>query len=438
VDLRKSSLDDLANNAETAGIEGNLVFSSEDAARLAAVVAREAKDGAWANQLLRVETSSEHPTGGVDGNGNPTFFDFEQFFWMTEDDNPFTPEVDGLSIGVTRAWEYLTYKNVPPAPPPGGSVTFSPTRVAVIDVGFALDTTTGVPLLNNVDYFNSFSAPLQYDERDDDSRAGGINSDITNSQGGTRFWHGQGSFGLCCAAERNQFGAAGTGGPVAQPIIIRAAPTAYQFADSFLRACNMGAQVITTSMSVEHGTVSRIADFFWDNRIDDAVIACTRVGAVVLAAAGNEGRNLDDFSLIPCEVVDAVCVGSIMRNKKTVHNFGRNVAISGPEGVLSTVNPVSVALNPNDFGLDELESIFGTSCATPFVAGVVALMKAADPTLHKNEVVRILQATANPADGPGQQVTFTGSATDPEDGTLSGASLEWSRDAPAARSTPSH
>lgn len=404
VDLTKSSLDDLPNNVEAVGIEGHLFFSSEDAARLMAIVAREAKDGVGPNHLLRVETSPEHPTGNVDSYGNPTFIDFEQFFWMTEDDNPFAPDDQGLSIGVTHAWEFLAYNHIPPAiPTDGSSVFFTPVRVAVIDVGFALDTTTGAPLLNNRDYlnvFSSFTIPLQYDERDDDSHAGGINDDIKNSQGGSGFWHGQGSFSVCCAAERNHFGAAGVGGPVSRPILIRAAPTAYQFADSFLRAANMGATVITTSMSVEHGIGSRILDFFWDNNIDDAVIECTRVGAIVLAAAGNEGRNLDDFSLIPCEVVDVICVGSITRAKTTNHNFGRNVAISGPEGVTVTVNPVTAEAdnNADDVGFDELDTFGGTSCATPFVAGVVALMKAADPTLKRNDVLRILQDTANPAD----------------------------------------
>src|SRR4029079_7244757 len=150
---------------------GNLVFSSEDAARLASIVARQAPDGAWANLLIYTETVSEHQLG-VDSEGKPTFIDFGTFFWMTEDDNSVAPGDQGLSVGVVHAWEYLAYKNIPPTPPPGGSVFFSPVRVAVIDDGFALDTTAGVPLLGNVDYFNSFNAPLQRDEADDDSRAG--------------------------------------------------------------------------------------------------------------------------------------------------------------------------------------------------------------------------------------------------------------------------
>jgi len=398
VDLNKTSLKDLPTNAEAGGIAGNIVFSSEDAVRLASIIARQAPDGAWPNLLIRAETISEHPTA-VDSNGKPTsFLDFETFFWMTEDDNPLVAGDQGLSIGVVHAWEYLAYKNIPPVPPPGGgSVFFSPVRVAVIDGGFALDTSTGVPLLGNVDYFNSFNAPLQWDENDDDSRAGGA-SDLPLEGGGNSAWHGQGAFGVCCAAERNQFGGAGIGGPVAQPILIRTGKTLYSLADSIYKAGNMGASVISASLAAEHGVLSIIADTFWDNRIGDSVIACTRVGVVVVAGAGNAGRDLDDdVSILPCELLDVLCVGSIKRDTTTRHNFGNNVAISAPEGVLSTVTPESVAIDSDDLGRNELAEFSGTSCATPFVAGVVALMKAADPTLNLKRVTQILQSTSNPS-----------------------------------------
>lgn len=398
VDLSRSPLDDLPASAEAAGVQGNLVFSSEDAGRLGAIIAREAPNGAWANLLIHALSSSEHPTA-LDGNGNPiAFLDFENRFWMTEDDDPFTSGDQGLSIGVTHAWDYLAYKNVPPVPPPGQSVFFSPVRVAVIDAGFALDTSTGVPLLNNVDYFNSFSAPLQWDEANDDSRAGGASDLPLDGGGGSSAWHGQGAFGICCAAERNQFGSAGVGGPVAQPVLIRTGKTLYSLADSIYKAGNMGAQVISISLAANHGILSIISDTFWDNRIGDSVIACTRVGAVVVAGAGNAGVDLDDDrSILPCELLDVLCVGSIKRDTTTRHNFGRNVDISAPEGVLSTVNPETVALDADDVGIDELDEFNGTSCATPFVAGVVALMKAADPTLDLDRVTEILQSTANPS-----------------------------------------
>lgn len=399
VDLSRTSLDDLPANMGAAGIQGELTFSSDDAARLVSIVSREATNGAWANLVLHQQSVLEHPIS-VDANGVPTaFLDLENRFWMTEDDDPFTPGDQGLSIGVYEAWEYMAYKNVPPVPPPGQSVFFTPVRVAVIDDGFALDTSTGVPLLNNVDYFNSFSAPLQRDEANDDNRAGGP-SDVGLEGGGSSAWHGQKAFGVCCAAERNQFGGAGVGGPVAQPILIRTGATLYSLADSVYTAGNMGAHVISISMAAHCGIICTVSDIFWDNRIGDSVIACTRVGAVVISGAGNGGVDLADLRQIPCELLDVICVGSIGTDKMTRHNFGTNVDISAPENILSTVTPESVAFDDNDFGVDEVATFSGTSCATPFVSGVVALMKAGDLTLKTDQVQQILQATANPANDP--------------------------------------
>ena len=255
VDLSRSSLDDLPRNMTRAGIQGNVVFSSEDAARLAAIVAHEAREDARANLLMYSTDSLEHPdySGG--------HLDAESFDWMNEDD-PFRPGDQGLSVGVYHGWEALTYKNIPPTPPS----SWSPIRVALVDNGFALDTTTGIPLLGNVDYFNSFNAPLQWDVKGDDGRAGGT-SDVDLDGGGSSPWHGQEAFGVCCAAERNQFGGAGTGGPVAQPILIRTGGTMYSVADAIYEAANMGAQVINISMGAECDFLCAFSDTFRDNKL---------------------------------------------------------------------------------------------------------------------------------------------------------------------------
>ena len=82
--------------------------------------------------------------------------DSATFPWMTEDDDPFRPGNQGLSVGVTHAWEYLRYHDLPPS-----EGVYDPPIVAIVDSGFALDPTTGVPLNGNLDYNNSFSAPRE-------------------------------------------------------------------------------------------------------------------------------------------------------------------------------------------------------------------------------------------------------------------------------------
>lgn len=421
VTLSRSSLDDFAANVEAAGLQGHVTFSSEDAARLMAIVAREASQGVQSNLLLTLDSRLEHPCAGnfpivctSSGAGDPETFhlDPDKWPWMSEDDDPNTAGDQGFSTGVTHAWDLLAYKDVITAPLGPDSIAFRPVRVAVIDVGFDLDPVSGVPRFGNLDYFNSLSPPLQRNVgllgilRPD--RAGGPYS-------GSSKWHGQESFGVCCARSDNKFGGAGTGGPVAQPILIRSPVTLNGMANGIFTATEMGAGVITISMHVDCGFGCELADTFKDDQSGEAVSAATGLGVVVLAGAGNDENNLRDHRILPCEFGDVICVGSVLPSSPgtnevlTRGNFGLNVDISAPEGVSPTAGIFSTitedALNrmgDNDNLAntlnnreDEVARHNGTSAATPFVAGVVALMKAVDPSLTTEQVRRILQETAN-------------------------------------------
>lgn len=139
----------------------------------------------------------------------------ENWWWMTEDDDLSRPDVQGLSIGVINAWNYLKYQGLPPT-----SGTWRPSILAIIDGGFDLDENNGVPKLNNTDYFFLGNKPLQADYLDFDGIAGGSNPN-TCSGGGMCPWHGQGSFGVSRARPRNLFGSAGTGGEVVRPMLLK-------------------------------------------------------------------------------------------------------------------------------------------------------------------------------------------------------------------------
>jgi hypothetical protein len=129
VDPSRSSLDGLAANMQEGGSRGPHLFSSEEAARLGALVARERLDTALRirpNFLVLPMAVQEHPDGGGG------FLDAETWEWMSEDDEPATAGIQGLSIGVVRAWRYLSSKGVPPSAGP-----WSPPVIAIIDSGFA-------------------------------------------------------------------------------------------------------------------------------------------------------------------------------------------------------------------------------------------------------------------------------------------------------------
>ena len=207
IDTARSTLDDLDVNMTMAGLSGLYSFSSEEAARTLALFARERERGIGINPLAYFAVSTEHPTGPT------TNLDAETFAWFTEDDDDAMPGDQGLSTGVTHAWDWLSYKGILEVP----GMYYVP-KIAIIDGGFALDETTGVPLDGNLDY-NTLSAPLQMDLVDHDGTAGGEN--LAKCGGSPCPWHGQGSFGIAAAYPKNAYGSAGVAGHFARPMLVK-------------------------------------------------------------------------------------------------------------------------------------------------------------------------------------------------------------------------
>jgi serine protease len=136
--------------------------------------------------------------------------------------------------------------------------------------------------------------------------------------------------------------------------------------------------------------------------MQSAVTLANAVGAVVIAAAGNDGINLGNDDIIPCETYGVICVGAVTNTgaAATYSNYGQGVDIWAPTQILSTVTPQSAATDADAVGEDELYRFGGTSASAPFVAGVVALMKALNPDLWWADAQTILQDTAIPSPDP--------------------------------------
>jgi hypothetical protein len=131
-----------------------------------------------------------------------------------------------------------------------------------------------------------------------------------------------------------------------------------------------------------------------------------RTGALIVAAAGNAGRNIDvDRLFVPCESTYVMCVGGMGSGgaRDPGSNYGTgdsstSVEIYGPMCVRSINDPNRSALDYTT------RQVCGTSVSSPFVGGVAALVMAADPALGPEDVRRILNDTAN-VGGLGAEVT---------------------------------
>jgi len=368
------ALDGLADDLAEGGIEGEVKFSNEAGARLMALAASDPSGDTQLSGLVAPLTE-EHPKN--DGG-----------FINGEDTNYFQSG-SGLDIGVTEAWRYMRYQDIVLAE---NSLPGEAVRIAVIDSGFALHQVTGLPLGGNRDYFPYGSKPLQYDAVDDDLTAGGPSFESGKT------WHGSGAFGVCCAIADNQYGTAGTAGPYVQPVFIRVNDRMSVLADGVRIAQLFNPQVISISMG---GYCSTFCGWV-DGDIGDALVDYAADGGIALAGAGNDGDELtSDNQFRPCSFPAVVCVGTVDGLELTnVYNWGAPVDIWAPEGLHSTVTPESAAIDPNDVGFDELDLFNGTSSSTPFVAGIVAMMKELNPGLNKNGIISILQNTAHQVDDP--------------------------------------
>ncbi len=388
IDPSAAPLGDLAGGLDGAGFAGDVAFSSEDAASVMAIAVADPDGKTQVSAIGQIDDLSENPTstGGH----------------LTEEDFGFLTSGPGtLDIGVLRAWSYLRYQEVIDA---AHAIPFAAVRVAVIDTGFALDESTGLPTGGNMDFFPSDSRPAQYDVVQEDYTAGGINHVDCHDAKDSCSWHGTMAFGACCAIPYNQYGGAGTGGNYVVPILIRVGDRVSSWADGIRAAESLEADVM--SMSLSYSCWSWCGWF--DGDIGDAVDDAGHHGRIVVAAAGNTRQDTGqpgdiggDEHLRPCEFVKAICVGATLGiPPANSRNFGSPVDIWAPEGFFTTVIPNRAARDANDLDTDELGFFEATSSATPFVAGVVALAKSLSPTLTYSQAISLLQFTANGSSDP--------------------------------------
>ena len=117
------------------------------------------------------------------------------------------------------------------------------------------------------------------------------------------------------------------------------------------------------------------------------------LGIVVLAAAGND--NSDASNYYPASYNHVICVASTndTDHKSWFSNYGATIDVSCPGSAIKSTTIAS--LSPP---IGSYQSWDGTSMATPIVAGVVALMIAANPALSPDAIESCLKQTCDNID----------------------------------------
>ncbi len=121
-------------------------------------------------------------------------------------------------------------------------------------------------------------------------------------------------------------------------------------------------------------------------------------GSTVVVAAGNSNANAANYTPASCSGVITVASTDRGGNRAYYSNYGSVVDLAAPggetnvsssDGVLSTLNTGTTTP-----AADSEAYYQGTSMATPHIAGVAALMYAADATITPDEVETTLESTA--------------------------------------------
>lgn len=227
-------------------------------------------------------------------------------------------------------------------------------------------------------------------------------------------WHGTQTAGLIGAATDNAVGMASMGRKVlVQPLRVLGKCGGYD--SDIIDALRWAANLPVTGMAA-NPTPAKVINLSlgedlacstaWQNAVNEVIAK----GVVIVAAAGNDGLPVGS----PANCAGVIAVAGVRHTGTKVgySNLGPEVTVSAPAGncvnstgaclypILTTSNsgtttPVAGAAGATYTGSGNDASL-GTSFSSPLVAGTVALMLSANPSMTPAQVAKALKDTARP------------------------------------------
>ncbi|MBR6018566.1 MAG: S8 family serine peptidase [Paludibacteraceae bacterium] len=290
------------------------------------------------------------------------------------------------AINVPQAWVFTT-----------GSPSI---KVAVLDSGTDWehpDLGKGSDLYQNVfcnaqeNDWASPNNPNSGNHIDDDLNSfvddyKGWNFDLNSNDSRGSFYHGTFVAGIIGAKTNNDLGISGIAGgwnsrgvSIIPYCVGMDYPNSAVIDDAIIAAVDNGARIIQFSLSCME-----------TNSIKAALLYAKSNNVLVVCASGNESYSYITF---PASDTTVVAVGAINQDfeRASISNYGSNLRLVAPGEDIHGLN------------LSSESSIYrvssGTSFAAPQVSGVMALMLSINPDLTREEIIDIIESTAQKVGG---------------------------------------
>ncbi len=182
----------------------------------------------------------------------------------------------------------------------------------------------------------------------------------------------------------------------------------YYWAVGAERADSLGVDVLTTSLG--YNLFDDPSMNYQPNELDGKTAVITRAsqiaaekGIVFLTSAGNEGMKPWQTITFPADVIDGLAVGSIQPN------YSKSIFSSIGPSWDGRVKPDVVAQGSGAFlvsGSGTLLTGSGTSFSAPQVAGLVAGIWQAYPTLTSQEILTTIRGSSDLYDNPNIELGY--------------------------------
>jgi serine protease len=282
--------------------------------------------------------------------------------------------------------------------------TGSGVTVAVIDTGYRNHVDLNSKILQGYDFISDATMGNDGNGRDSDAQDPGdwvaANECYSGSSASNSSWHGTHVAGTVAAESNNGQGVAGVAWDATiVPVRVLGKCGGYtsDIADGIIWSSGGNVSGVPTNANpAQVLNLSLGGSGSCPSTTQSAINTARANGSTVVVAAGNSNDNAANYTPASCSGVVTVAAVDRSANRAYYSNYGSNIDLAAPggetqtssNGVLSTLN--SGTSSP---GSDNYSFYQGTSMAAPHIAGVAALMYAANPSITPDEVESALKST---------------------------------------------